>query len=250
MNVKTILEMSIGGGFTTAPTIERNGADASRNGMIEGHSRVKFTHVNVGGVPSAVGYISGRLTVGAVARKIQSLINKGTKAAEKASLPFYLTAGELLIQVKEQMPHGGFMPFVADTCKIDHSTATRYMSYAKAFRDQQQSVRDAHTFSKFTHPNRDPSHRPKSNVLFEQLGALADEKRLRRIMAEEFIKCGYHAMQKKLHPDTGATDGRAAQRLNAVRDDVTAAVNAYMGALPKVRRMSKEPGNRGQKVKS
>src|SRR5207244_1073209 len=42
-------------------------------------------------------------------------------------------AGELLIQVKEQLQHGEFMAWVEANCRFKHSTATLYMKIARAW---------------------------------------------------------------------------------------------------------------------
>ena len=53
------------------------------------------------------------------------------------------TAGEYLIQAKNQVPHGGWMDWVAQNCKFKLRTATNYMNVAKAWDEISNSQRVA-----------------------------------------------------------------------------------------------------------
>jgi hypothetical protein len=51
--------------------------------------------------------------------------------ALKDSVRHAIAAGELLVEAKAQVPHGGWMPWLKDNCEISDRTARLYMQVAK-----------------------------------------------------------------------------------------------------------------------
>jgi hypothetical protein len=54
-----------------------------------------------------------------------------TGAALKSSIDHSIAAGELLIEAKAKVPHGGWLPWLGDNCAISERTAQLYMRLAK-----------------------------------------------------------------------------------------------------------------------
>ena len=61
---------------------------------------------------------------------IQADLVQGRGAAERAAMPYYLAAGEKLIEAKSQLDHGEFKPWVQRHFGISHKQATIYMRLA------------------------------------------------------------------------------------------------------------------------
>lgn len=54
-----------------------------------------------------------------------------TSVALKSSITHGITAGEMLIEAKAQLPHGQWLPWLRDHCEISERTAQLYMRLAK-----------------------------------------------------------------------------------------------------------------------
>jgi hypothetical protein len=57
--------------------------------------------------------------------------HEATSTALKSSVEHSIAAGELLIEAKEQVPHGQWLPWLRDRCAISERTAQLYMRLAK-----------------------------------------------------------------------------------------------------------------------
>ena len=66
------------------------------------------------------------------AADIRALHEEAQDSADKAT-KLALRAGELLVKVKEQLPHGTFGTWVADNCSIAERTAQAYMRLHRQF---------------------------------------------------------------------------------------------------------------------
>jgi hypothetical protein len=53
--------------------------------------------------------------------------HEGARAAITRGLQHAMTAGDLLIQAKAQMPHGGWLPWLKAHCQIPERTVQLYM---------------------------------------------------------------------------------------------------------------------------
>lgn len=57
--------------------------------------------------------------------------HKAGLAAEREALQHYVKAGQALVSVKEQLPHGEFGPWIKSNCRISSRRVRHYMQLAK-----------------------------------------------------------------------------------------------------------------------
>jgi hypothetical protein len=163
----------------------------------------------------------------------------------KRSLEFYLEAGQLLREAKEQVPRRDWSTYVKAKFKIGPNAASRWMHAASQRYGDQQVVEmmvdsglqraadfqpiEFKTLSEITQPKRHRGHRPawhqpvqhevaklKYDQLIRQMGDKAKENRLLFDLALQMVDIGYKVLATKLHPDKGGS-AQAMQRLNLVR---------------------------------
>jgi hypothetical protein len=187
---------------------------------------------------------------GAVARPphilvplIKDDLKQAHEAAQRAGLPYYRAAGEKMIEAKAQLKHGEFGPWIKRNFGISQQHASRYMAYAHATADTQNSrAREFSTFSEFMREEggdpsygkvvrKQPWHEPVKQIInkvdVETLNIKrdelkrADERGAQRQLALQLIDIGYKALASKLHPDKGGSRDAMA-RLNQVRERLKA----------------------------
>jgi hypothetical protein len=182
-----------------------------------------------------------------VARPLRSLVQlikenlqQGDEAAANAGLSFYMTAGEMLLEAKQQLEHGEFTPWLKRNDNFDRSTTTlrKYMELAEQ-KNRAQNFSSINAFHKATghkgyvpnKPRPQAWHDPvkeaigKVNVEALKQDALAkqEERALQRKLALSLIDIGFKALASKLHPDKGGSR-EAMVRLNRVRELLKGAV--------------------------
>jgi len=176
----------------------------------------------------------------AIARPLHALIPLIRKEIElgiAAGAEHFRKAGEYLWEAKEQVENesddlDAWREWLADNFDFSFKTADSWMKLAGSGK-RASTVR---TLSQFTHPNRDPGHRPtwhepvKAAVKTLNVERLTAEKqnkereaKLIRELGLRLIDIGYKVLAQQLHPDKGGSrDGMA--RLNRVRDLLKAAL--------------------------
>ena len=165
---------------------------------------------------------------------IQDDLQQGKTAASAAGKPYFLAAGEKLLEAKSQMPHGEFQSWAKRHFTVTYETLRTYMRFSE---DSQKT--GAPVFSSLSdhirqtsnpNYNRPPSppawHDPVKKVVdrvdTEALNLKAeavkrgDEREAQRKLALQLIDIGYKVLAKTLHPDKGGSRAAMA-RLNAVR---------------------------------
>jgi hypothetical protein len=161
---------------------------------------------------------------------IQSELQQGNNAGHE----HYRRAGEMLIEAKDQVGHGGWTRWLAKNFDLSQRTAQDYMRWA---REEQMRGGAAHmpqSMHDFTgHRERKREERQSTqqqafkrvlrdvaaDTFVQERQARDDEIQLHRELAEELVDIGYRALATKLHPDRGGSK-EAMARLNRVRDDL------------------------------
>jgi hypothetical protein len=69
--------------------------------------------------------------------------HEATGAALKSSIGHSIAAGELLIEAKDKVPHGQWLPWLRDNCAISERTAQLYMRLAKNRTEIEASAKSA-----------------------------------------------------------------------------------------------------------
>ncbi len=159
------------------------------------------------------------------------LIKDELGAADQAGLEHYRRAGQMLVEAREQIPHGSWARWLTKNFELSDRTANRYMRLARvtesndhtsASRGGNQSLFGAIGEKRgrsawgSVHEAAD-----KVNVtrLADERQTRDDEIKLHRELALKLIDLGYRALATKLHPDQGGSRDAMA-RLNAVRDQL------------------------------
>lgn len=164
---------------------------------------------------------------------IQSELQQGNDAARD----HYRLAGEMLIEAKEQIAHGGWSRWLIKNFDLSQATAGIYMRWARL---HLQNESGAHNLPSSMRQMRGDSERQREDrrsaqnqrfkrvlrdvmkdrdTFVQERQARDDEIKLHRELAEELIDAGYHALAKVLHPDRGGAK-EAMTRLNRVRDEL------------------------------
>ncbi len=68
--------------------------------------------------------------------------HEATDKALKSSVAHGITAGELLIEAKEKVPHGQWLPWLKENCAISERTAQLYMRLAKNRANIEDQIRN------------------------------------------------------------------------------------------------------------
>lgn len=167
---------------------------------------------------------------------IQDDLKQGREAAERAGLPYFRAAGDKLLEAKDQLEHGEFVPWVKRHFTVSIQTLRTYMAYAEAAAttDKKESALSFSSLSDFIRQTSNPNYnRPSSwhepvrqvinrvdtetlNLAREELRR-SEERDAQRKLALQLIDIGYKVLARELHPDKGGSR-EAMARLNAVRD--------------------------------
>lgn len=170
---------------------------------------------------------------------IHADLKQGREAAERAGMPYYQAAGEKLLEAKEQLTHGEFVPWVKRNFNMQIRQAQVYMALAEHTANEKRGAPRFSSLGDFirktgpdpdynTFASKKPSwHEPVKDVIGrvdtetlnlkrEELKR-ADEREAQRTLALHLIDIGYKVLARTLHPDKGGSR-EAMARLNAVRD--------------------------------
>jgi len=169
---------------------------------------------------------------------IRQDVARAHEAAEAASEPYYIAAGNKLLEAKLRMKHGEFTVWVRKHFKFGIRNAQLYMSVARAtlslekrnavshFEDLsfREAIRE-HTgnanFGKtatWRADMEDNIQRAKEQAkrLRNERLSRRDERAAEHKLALQLIDIGFKALASKLHPDKGGSKDAMA-RLNRVR---------------------------------
>jgi hypothetical protein len=167
---------------------------------------------------------------------IQKDLEQAGDAAKRASMPYYKAAGEKMLEAKGQLSHGEFGPWIKRNFNISQGHASRYMSFAHATRDTQNSRYE--NFSDFMRKDGgDPGYgkvvrkqdwhegvkgnieraRTEAKRIQNENLSRQQERDADRKLALKLIDIGFKVLAKELHPDKGGTRD-AMSRLSRVRD--------------------------------
>ena len=166
---------------------------------------------------------------------IQSELQQGNAAGQE----HYRLAGQMLIEAKDQISHGGWTGWLTKNFDLSQSTARVYMRWAREAQNERgardleyTSLREMRGDTERAREGRQSTQQQKfQRVLrdvtrdreaFMQERQRQDEEiATHRKLANELIDAGYHSLAKVLHPDRGGSKD-AMSRLNRVRDELKA----------------------------
>lgn len=168
---------------------------------------------------------------------IRSELEQAEQASKRATMPYYQSVGQKLLEAKGQLSHGEFTPWLKRTFGISPSTAQQYMKLAVTTRDMQNEeitsfksmndfhrqtgdskYRDVTTRRGWHEPVKDVLNKVDVNFLNARKNVLAEEEEraAEHTLALQLIDIGYKALATKLHPDKGGSRNAMA-RLNRIR---------------------------------
>ena len=171
----------------------------------------------------------------AVSRPLKVLIpmiNGELELGDTAGAEHYANAGDMLIEAKEQISHGGWGKWLSKNFELHSTTAQRYMAMAR-YRKQRGSL-DFTSLSDLTgdrerrRTKRNSKQEKSLRGLLRELArdAYVQERQsaqieieLHRKLAEDLINAGFRVLATKLHPDRGGSHD-AMKRLTLVRDEL------------------------------
>lgn len=158
---------------------------------------------------------------------IQSELQLGNDAGRE----HYRIAGEMLIEAKDQVSHGGWSQWLTKNFDLSQSTARVYMRWARESQNA-RGARDLEYTSlremrgdteRYQSKQQQDFRRVLRDVarddFVQERQSRDDEVKLHRDLAEELVDIGYRALATRLHPDRGGTKD-AMSRLNRVRDEL------------------------------
>jgi Protein of unknown function (DUF3102) len=162
---------------------------------------------------------------------IQGELQMGNDAGQE----HYRRAGEMLIEAKEQVPHGRWGTWLSKNFTLHADTARNYMRWAREYQNrggasemQPTSMRQmtGHTErrreqygSKQQQDFRRVLRDVARETFIQERQTRDDELRLHRELAVELVTIGYRALATRLHPDRGGSKD-AMSRLTRVRDEL------------------------------
>ena len=156
-------------------------------------------------------------------------LDDGAIAAKQAGMPYYIAAGEKLLEAKasNEVSPLGWGDWLNKNFHLSQYTAREYMRLAKKNNEgitfetlsHARGDRRSHHKPSWTDDVRDvlKNLRTESFNLRQRDISLAKEQKLNRELGLQLIEIGYKVLAVKLHPDKGGSD-EAMQRLNVVRD--------------------------------
>lgn len=180
--------------------------------------------------------IEGR-QIGRPLKTLIPLIQGELQRGNDAGREHYRIAGEMLIEAKDQVGHGGWGRWLAKNFDLSARTASEYMRYAREHQAQigstgadlpYRSLREVSGSTERAREIRQSSQQQAFKKVLRDVAADTfvqerqtrdDEIALHRELAEELIDIGYRALATKLHPDRGGSK-QAMGRLNRVRDEL------------------------------
>jgi hypothetical protein len=166
------------------------------------------------------------------------LIKEEMEAGDEAGLPHYIKAGQMLIEARDQLPHGEWGVWLKRNFGKSRAAAYNYIKLAE--HKGKVDLRST-TLHDIVRPNAPKTHRtgpewlPEMKERMERLNLeklskpVTDEasrEKLKRKLALDIIDIGYRALSTKLHPDKGGSR-EAMATLNDARDDLKEAVSDW-----------------------
>src|SRR5262249_25219399 len=156
----------------------------------------------------------------AVARPLKvlaPLIQRALADEAAACLPYYIAAGEALLEAKTQLSYGAWGRWLSQHFALTRMTAWRYMRAAERAREStcNTSDRTASLLELLGETERRRTRRATHRRTWAAYGDVdaeavaqarqsrADEIRLHRDLALELLDIGYKARATRLHPDRG-----------------------------------------------
>jgi hypothetical protein len=163
---------------------------------------------------------------------IQSELQQGNSASHE----HYRRAGEMLIEAKDQIGHGGWGRWLAKNFELSDRQAREYMRWAREHNQNgapgadlpYRSLREMRGATQRDREERQSKQQQAFRQVLRDVArdefvqerqARDDEVKLHRDLAEELIDLGYRALATRLHPDRGGSKDAMA-RLNRVRDEL------------------------------
>ena len=175
----------------------------------------------------------------AVARPLKvlvPLIQRDLIRAAEAGSPYYISAGEELLEAKPQVALGSWGRWLNKNFTLNERTARRYMTAARAAAEDAEEGSDTsvrslleltgettrrrenrHQRRKVTKPLREAMENVDVDAVSQHRQTRQDEIELHRELALELIDIGYKALATRLHPDRGGSRDAMA-RLNRIRE--------------------------------
>lgn len=159
------------------------------------------------------------------------LIKDELEEADAAGLEHYRRAGEMLVEAKDQVPHGSWARWLTKNFDLSKDTAARYMRLARVAENDNRKYVGAATIEDALGEQPRRERHAIRNKLFDAVDRvnverMADERqtrddeiKLHREVALQLIDLGYRALATRLHPDRGGSRD-AMGRLNVVRDEL------------------------------
>jgi hypothetical protein len=175
--------------------------------------------------------VAKKQTIARPLKVLVPLIQVELAAGDEAGLAHYRRAGEMLIEAKDQVPHGSWTRWLTKHFELSQKTAQRYVRLARmAESDYRKFVGAVHIESALGEQPRKERHAKWSKLhaatdrinvthFAEERQARDDENKLHRELAIQLIDLGYRALATRLHPDRGGSRD-AMTRLNLVRDEL------------------------------
>lgn len=161
---------------------------------------------------------------------IQSELQRGNSAGHE----HYRHAGQMLIEAKDQVGHGGWGRWLTKNFDLSQQTARVYMRWAREQNERgtrelphgslaqmrgdterDREDRQSTQQQQFRRVLRDVAR----DDFVQERQARDQEVQLHRELAEELVDIGYRALATRLHPDRGGSRD-AMVRLNRVRDEL------------------------------
>jgi hypothetical protein len=166
------------------------------------------------------------------------LIQSELQQGNSAGLEHYRRAGEMLIEAKDQIGHGGWGRWLTKNFDMSSRTAQDYMRWAREHNQTRSgaaqvpyaSIREmTGNTERLREQRQSPQNKRLKDVLrdvMQDRDAFVQERQRQteqieayREMAEKYANAGYHTMAKLLHPDRGGSKNAMAM-LNRIHDDV------------------------------
>lgn len=161
---------------------------------------------------------------------IKQDLRDAKEAADEAAMPYYIAAGEKLIEAKSQLTAMRWGDWLTRNFHLSQTTAYNYITAAKKF-SARRNITFRTASEAYGDTKRHPGHRPAwtepvqdvlknlrtaSINLRQRDISLAKEREVERALGLKLIDIGYKVLSVKLHPDKGGSHD-AMQRLNRVR---------------------------------
>ena len=176
----------------------------------------------------------------AVARPLRvlvPLIKEDLESAATAGLPYYIAAGEKLLEAKTsgQVSDGSWGRWLNSNFHLKRTQAFRYMKVATSAREAREqgvpyqgtSIRDITGEREQSRERRTRERGMRQAIADVDVAAVAqdrqthaDEVELHRALALEMIDIGFKALATRLHPDRPGGSRAAMARANRVREEL------------------------------